>query len=105
MAGMICGFFGAGGGLIIIPFLSKFIKMESANCRATSITIVLGLVMVSSFFYLKNMNLDLKLIINCTIGGVIGSYIGSKLLVKFSSKILDLIFIMFLFYSGIKMVV
>ncbi len=103
ISGLISGFFGAGGGLIVVPFLSKFMKMDAVRSRATAITIILFLVITSSFFYFRKINLDLSLVINCTIGGIIGSYIGSKLLVKFSSKVLDIIFIIFLFYSGIKM--
>lgn len=77
--------------------------MDAKTSRATAITAILFLVIVSSFFYFKKVNINLKLAINCAIGGLIGSYIGSKLLVKCSSKILDIIFIIFLLYSGIKM--
>lgn len=37
-------------------------------------------------------------------GGVIGSFIGSKLLVNLNSKILNLSFIIFLYFCGIKFI-
>lgn len=102
-AGVISGFFGAGGGLLLIPFFTKFLKMGSKTARATAITIVLFLVISSSFFYFKVGNVDLKTSAFCAIGGILGSYIGSKLLIKFSSKFLNIIFIVFLIYSGLRM--
>ena len=36
----------------------------------------------------------------CGIVGIIGSFIGSKCLVKLNSKWLEITFIIFLFYSG-----
>ena len=50
--------------------------MDAKTSRATAITAILFLVIVSSFFYFKKVNINLKLAINCAIGGLIGSYIG-----------------------------
>lgn len=102
-AGLISGFFGAGGGLLLVPFLSKYMKLDAVRSRGTAIFVILFYVIVSSFFYFKADNIDFWLGIKCAIGGIIGSFIGSKLLIKFSSKFLNLIFIIFLFYSGIRM--
>lgn len=105
IAGLISGFFGAGGGLILIPFFSKFLKLDAKTARATAITIVLFLVISSSFFYLKNKAINWNIAVFCAIGGCIGSFIGSKILKKSSSNFLNIIFIIFLIYSGIKMIV
>ncbi len=102
-AGIISGFFGAGGGLLIVPFLSKFFSVDAASSRATAIFVILFFVLTSTFFYFKSDNINIFLGIQCAVGGVIGSFIGSKLLVKLNSNILNLIFIIFLFYSGIKL--
>lgn len=89
---------------MLIPFLSKYMKLDATKARATAIFTILFYVIVSSFFYFRADSMNFELAIKCAIGGVIGSFIGSKLLVKFSSKFLNLIFIIFLFYSGIKMI-
>jgi len=102
-AGMISGFFGAGGGLLLVPFFDKILKINPAKSRANAIFIILFFVIVSSFFYFKTDNINFGLGIKCALGGIIGSFIGSKLLIKLDGKILNLIFIIFLFYSGIRL--
>lgn len=104
IAGIISGFFGAGGGLLLIPFFTKFLDMGAKTARATAITVVLFLVIASGFFYFKLGNIDFGTAALCAVGGIIGSYVGSKLLVKFSSKFLNIIFIIFLIYSGLRMI-
>lgn len=63
------------------------------------------MVIASGFFYFKNNYIDWKIGILCAIGGVIGGYIGTKLLKKLSDKILKISFILFLFYVSIKMII
>lgn len=75
------------------------------GARATSVFAILPMVIASSFFYLKNNYIDWKIGILCAIGGIIGGYVGSKLLKKLSDKILKISFIVFLFYVSIKMVI
>lgn len=70
IAGLISGFFGAGGGLLLIPFFTKFLKMDARIARATSITIILFLVLSSSFFYLKNGGINWSISIYCAIGRI-----------------------------------
>lgn len=103
IAGLTSGFFGAGGGLLLIPFFSKILKMDARKARATAISIILFLVISSSFFYFKNGAINWNIAVFCAIGGCAGSFLGSKILKKTSSKFLNIIFIIFLLYSGIKM--
>lgn len=77
----------------------------SHGARATSVFAILPMVIASSFFYLKNNYIDWKIGLLCAIGGIIGGYIGTKLLRKLSDKILKISFIVFLFYVSIKMII
>lgn len=77
----------------------------SHGARATSVFAILPMVIASSFFYLKNNYIDWKIGILCAIGGIIGGYIGTKLLRKLSDKILKISFIIFLFYVSTKMII
>lgn len=104
LAGIVCGFLGAGGGLILVPFLSNVIKDDECVSRATSVYTIFFMVIAASIFHIKELEIDYLLTIKCIIGGLIGSFLGSKLLLKLKNKILDLLFIIFLIYSGIKMV-
>lgn len=103
MAGFISGLFSTGGGLILVPAFSYFLNLDTVKSRATSILCILPMVITTSFFYAKNKYMDWKMGILCAIGGVIGSYAGSKILNKIPSYILKITFILFLIYVGLKM--
>lgn len=105
IVGVISGFFGAGGGLILVPYFTYRLNNDKKKSRATTVFCVLFMVIVSGIYYIKNINIDFVISIKCIIGGIIGSFIGSKLLVSLNKFVLDLIFIMFLLYTGIKMVI
>ena len=103
-AGLISGFFSAGGGMILVPSFIHILKMNEKEARATSIFSILPMVIVSGFFYMKGNYIDWSLGIKCAVGGIIGGYIGAKLLKKLSDKILKISFIIFLGYSSVKMI-
>ena len=105
IVGVISGFFGAGGGMVLVPFLSKRLNDDEKKSRATTVFCILFMVITSGLFYIKNINIDFFISIKCIIGGIIGSFIGSKLLVNLNKFVLDLIFIIFLLYTGIKLVI
>lgn len=104
-SGIISGFFGAGGGLILVPFMTVILKRNEKISRATTIFCIFFMVLTSSFFYFKKSSVDIMIAIKCLVGGIIGSYIGTKLLYKLNSNILKILFIIFLIYSGIKMII
>ena len=105
IAGFISGLFASGGGMIIVPSFVYLFKMKEQEARATSIFVVLPMVITSGLFYYKNNYIDWNLGIKCAIGGIIGGIIGSRLLVKLSDKTLKIIFIFFLIYISIKMII
>lgn len=105
VSGIISGFFGAGGGLILVPFLQKILKINEKAIRATTIFCIFFMVIITSFFYIKNNSIDLMVAIKCVIGGIVGSYIGTKLLYRLNIFVLNFLFVIFLIYSGIKMII
>jgi len=104
-AGIVSGFFGAGGGMILVPFMTLILKDEEVESRATTIFCIFFMVLTSSFFYFKENSIDWIISIKCAIGGIIGGINGSKLLIKLNKNILNILFIIFLIYSGIKMII
>lgn len=105
IAGFISGLFAAGGGMIVVPAFVHIFKMNEAEARATSVFAILPMVITSGLFYYNNNYVDWTIGIKCAIGGIIGGFIGSKLLKKLSDKILKIIFIIFLIYVSIKMII
>lgn len=102
IAGIISGMFSAGGGLILVPAYTYFLKLEEKTARATSLFCILPMVIVTAIFYTSNNFFDWGIGIKCAIGGLIGGLIGGKLLKIIPDKYLKISFIIFLFYAGIK---
>ncbi len=105
IAGFISGLFAAGGGMIVVPAFVHIFKMDEAEARATSVFAILPMVITSGLFYYNNNYVDWTLGIKCALGGIIGGFIGSKLLRKLSDKVLKILFIIFLIYVSIKMII
>lgn len=104
-AGIISGLFAAGGGMIIVPSLIYLFHLEDKKARATCIFAILPMVITSGIFYYNNNYIDWKLGFLCAIGGIIGGYIGAKLLKKLPTKVLKMAFTVFLIYVSIKMMI
>ena len=105
IAGVVSGLFAAGGGMIVVPALIHLFKLEDSKARATSVFAILPMVIASGIFYYKNDYIDWNLGIKCAIGGIIGGVIGAKLLKKMPTKVLRILFIIFLTYTSIKMII
>ena len=102
-AGIICGLFGTGGGLILVPSFIYLLKKEPKNARATSICCMLVMVIASSVFYYEGNYINWKIGILCAIGGIIGGYLGAKILKKVPDYILKIVFTCFLIYVSYNM--
>lgn len=104
VAGLVSGLFASGGGMILVPAYVYILKMEDAKARATSIFCILPMVIASGIFYYKNQYINWKIGILCAIGGIIGGYVGARLLKKLPTKYLKLSFALFLIYVSIRLI-
>lgn len=104
-AGIVSGLFSAGGGMIVVPALIHLFNLEDNKARATSVFIILPMVITSGIFYYRNNYIDWEIGILCAIGGSVGGYIGAKLLKKLPTKILKTAFTCFLIYVSIRMII
>lgn len=104
IAGLVSGFFATGGGMIVVPALVYLLSVEESKARAISVFTILPMVVTSGIFYYKNNYINWEIGILCAIGGIIGGYVGSKLLKKIPDKYLKVTFTIFLIYVSIKMI-
>ena len=104
VSGLINGFFGAGGGLLLVPMISFVEKDDSKIAHATTLACVLFMCIASSVVYFIKGQIDYKLILVCGIGSLIGSLIGTKLLKKLKNNIIDLVFSVVLMIAGVFMI-
>lgn len=103
VTGAANGLFGSGGGTIAVPAMVLLLGADDHKAHATAIAIILPLTVLSSFFYIGNHYTDWDLTIKVILGGLVGGYIGAKLLQVFSSKLLRKIFAVFMMIAGVRM--
>ena len=104
-SGFVNGFFGAGGGLLIVPLIAYVQKVESKKAHATTVACVLLMCVASSVFYLIKKQIDFNLFLPCSIGGIVGGFVGTKLLKKLKNNVIDLIFSVVLVIAGVCMII
>ena len=105
LAGLISGFFTAGGGLILVPAFVYILKMNEKTSRATSILCILPMVIVTAIFYNNSHFINWNIALKCALGGVIGAILGTKLLKKIPDKYLKITFIISLLYAGVNLII
>lgn len=104
LAGIVCGLFSTGGGMVLVPAMVYLLKEDDSRARGTTIFCILPMVVTSSFFYYKGNYIDWRVSMLCAIGGAIGGYIGAKLLKRLPKNVLKIVFTVFLFYVSYKMI-
>ena len=63
LAGIICGLFSAGGGLILVPAFTHILKLDEKTSRGTSIFAILPMVITSGIFYYNNIFTKLQVLL------------------------------------------
>lgn len=105
LAGILSGFVGVGGGVIIVPALVYFLGMNQHAAQGTSLFVLLlpvGILAVMNYWKSGNINWKFGLIIAVTF--VIGGYIGSKLSLRMSPAYVKLTFGLLMAYVSFKMI-
>ncbi len=104
VTGVANGLFGSGGGTIAVPAMVLLLGAEDHKAHATAISIILPLTVVSSFFYIWNGYVNWPLTLNVTLGGIVGGYLGAKLLSICPAGILRKIFAVFMILAAIRLI-
>lgn len=87
-AGAANGFFGAGGGLFLVPLFTAWLGMEQKRAFATSVAIIFPLSAVSVLIYLQNGSLPLRFSAPYLFGGVLGGMFSGLLFSRVSVPLL-----------------
>lgn len=100
--GAVNGLFGAGGGMLAVPFLKKLgFEQKSAHANAVAVILPISIISAVLYIYKDYVNLSDALIYMPT--GVIGALIGAWILKKISPLWLKRIFGGFMVYAGVRL--
>jgi uncharacterized membrane protein YfcA len=102
VAGALNGFFGAGGGMLLVPLLIRWVKMDERRAFATSVFIILPLCIVSAIVYLLKFRIDFMLALPYLTGGLIGGFIGGCCFKNIPTSLLHRAFGLLLIYGGVR---
>ena len=93
LSGAANGFFGAGGGLFLVPLLISWCGMEQKRAFATSVAVIFPLCAVSAVIYWLTL-----------FGGAAGGVLAGKLFGRVKADWLRRAFGVLILYGGIRAV-
>lgn len=103
LVGFINGFFGGGGGMIVVPILTIIFCLSQKQAHATAIAIILPISLVSAVIYIINGHFSFDRGLAVSLGVILGGVLGALLLKKLNNDLLVKIFSIVMAIGGIKM--
>jgi len=103
IAGIVNGFLGTGGGIVLMYALSMLPEKDDNAIRdrfATLIAVILPLSLISALVYGKSA--DLKPAVPYLIPGILGGITGAFLLDKLSIKLVKKLFALMVIWAGMN---
>lgn len=103
-AGIMSGFLGIGGGIIIIPALTMLLGFSQQQAQGTSLALLLppiGILAVINYYKAGSMNLKAAAFMAITF--IVGSYFSSKVAVQIPEQMLKKVFAVFLLFYSMKL--
>ncbi len=103
-AGILGGFFGVGGGVLIVPALVLLLGMSQHTAVGTSLGALLPPVgVLGAWEYYRHGNLNIPYALYLGIGLLIGAYIGAVGAAHLSGLVLRRAFAIFLIFVAVRM--
>ena len=102
LAGLANGFFGGGGGSVLVPVLTWYCKLDQRRAFATSVAVILPLCILSAAVYVLRGGLDVTQALPYLIGGAVGGWAGGKWFKGVRMDWLRRGFGLLLIYGGVK---
>lgn len=104
LVGFTNGFLGAGGGMLLVPCIIPILKMDTKVAHATAILIILPICVVSGVIYAIKGAFEFDVFLPCIIGTIIGGVLGTFILSKLKNDVITLIFSLVMISAGVVMI-
>ncbi|MGB0166441.1 MAG: sulfite exporter TauE/SafE family protein [Luteibaculum sp.] len=105
LAGILSGFVGIGGGVVIVPALVLFLGLSQHEAQGTSLALMLPPIgALAVYNYYKTGNLNLKYAVVIAICFILGGYLGSKMSLAISPEKVKKIFGFFMLLVALKLI-
>lgn len=100
--GIVNAIFGAGGGMVAVPFFKKQGKNQK-QAQASAVAVILPLCVISAAIYYYKGYYSLSEAFKYLPFSVLGGIVGAFALKKIPDKMLKKVFSLLMIYLGIKM--
>ncbi len=102
LAGLANGLFGGGGGMVLLPLLSRFTDLPARKLFSTCLAMIFPICLVSAAVGLLSGGVDLPTLLPYGAGGLLGGLLGALTFEKVPVSWLKGIFALFLLYGGVR---
>ena len=105
IAGVASGFFGIGGGLILIPVLGLVFGLSQHQAQGTTLALMvppIGLLAAMKYYFEGNVNLKIAAFV--CLGFFFGGYLGATLVQHVPDLVLRRVFGVMLLFISLKMI-
>jgi len=100
--GLINGMFGGGGGMVLLPLLTKWQHMDAKKAFATCVGIIFPACCVSAAVYLWQVRPGLACVWPYLAGGAAGGVLGGLTFRHAPVRLLKILFGLLLLYGGVR---
>ena len=104
ISGFVSGFFGAGGGVVLIFALSLLMKNEKKKVFAQTVLITASFALVSAVIYQLKGNLPFESALRYVAPSALGGALGAYLLAKLKLKLVKRFFALTVILGGLIMI-
>lgn len=104
LGGVLSGFFGVGGGIVLVPLLIMFLKFDQHQAHATSLAAIFLIALAAFIGYLGGDSVDLPTGVALGVGGMAGAVGGARMMDRMHPNTLRGVFAVVLVIAGVRMV-
>jgi uncharacterized membrane protein YfcA len=111
-AGFLAGFFGVGGGIILVPILLLYFKSTGVSslvathlALGTSLFIVIFVSLTSAYQYSQNKHVVWRAVFFLAPASVLGAFVGTSIAAELQGKTLQQIFSVVVIFAALRLLV
>lgn len=105
LAGLLSGFFGVGGGIVLVPLILFVVGQDQRRAHATSLAAIFLIAVSGMIGYASAGEIDLGVGVALGAGGLLGAATGARLMHRMSVASLKLVFGLVLVATGLRMLI
>jgi len=103
IAGLLSGLMGVGGGIVMVPAMTLLLGVEQHVAQGVSLIVIVPTAIVGASTHFRQGNVDLRTAVLLGVFSIVGGLLGSQVAQLLDRQWLQLIFGLFLLFTGSRM--